>query len=117
MAVIDYILYFQAGLLSMFALPHILSEDGNMAGMGFEIAKFMPLKGRTPHPVPVEITLVFAHLCAIIGATQMGVSVMCLLAAMSSDTSVKKLAIRVLVCMQVCARPSSASLPACRRAR
>ena len=41
-----------------------------MAGMGFEVGKFMPLKGRTPLPVPAEISLVLEHLCAIIGATQ-----------------------------------------------
>ena len=70
MKTIDYVLLFNAGIFMLFAGPHILADDGNVSAMGWDIAKFMPLKGRNPLPVPTEITLLISHICAILGSAQ-----------------------------------------------
>ena len=62
----------------LFGLPHILSDDGNIGAMGWDIAKFMPLKGRTPLPVPTEISLLITHICAILGSAQVSLIIMLL---------------------------------------
>ena len=98
---VDYILFFNAGIFMLFALPHIFAEDGNMLAMGWDVAKFMPVKGKKPLPVPEEISLLLSHLCAILGATQMALVLMCLLAALTSSSGAKKLALRVMVVFQL----------------
>ena len=49
---VDYILLFNAGIFALFGLPHILADDGNIGNMGWDMAKFMPMKGKTPLPIP-----------------------------------------------------------------
>ena len=60
-----------------------------------------PVKGKKPLPVPEEISLLLSHLCAILGATQMALVLMCLLAALTSSSGAKKLALRVMVVFQL----------------
>ena len=78
---VDYVLLFNAGIFLLFGLPHILSDDGNIGAMGWDIAKFMPMKGRTPLPVPTEINLLITHICAILGSAQVSLITMCLVSA------------------------------------
>lgn len=97
----DYILFFNAGIFMLFGLPHIFAEDGNLLAMGWEIGKFMPMKGKNPLPVPQEISLLITHLAAILGSAQVALVVMCLLAAISSGPSAKKLALQTIVFYQL----------------
>ena len=93
MALVDYILLFNAGIYALFALPHIFSEDGNIAAMGWDVPSFMPLKGKAHLPVPSELSLLLSHLCAILGTGQLSLVLMCLMAAGSSSKEVKKVAL------------------------
>jgi len=72
-----------------------------MLAMGWDIAKFMPTKGRTSYPVPIEFSLMTSHLCSILGSCQLSLVVMCLLAGLSSSTDAKKLALRTMVVYQL----------------
>jgi len=94
---LDGILLFNAGVFSLFALPHLIAEDGNTAAMGFTYAQFMPLKGRSPLPVPEEINLLISHLCAILGAGQLALVLMCLMGYASSEATNKRLAVRTML--------------------
>lgn len=98
----DYILFFNAGIFMLFGLPHIFAEDGNLLAMGWDMAKFMPLKGRNPLPVPVEMKLLLSHLAAILGSGQIALVAMCLMAALTSSSGAKKLALRTMVVYQFC---------------
>ena len=102
MKTIDAVLLFNAGTFMLFGLPHILAEDGNMAGMGFEYGKFMPMKGKMPLPVPAEITLVLTHICAVLGSSQLALVAMCLLAALTTtELGAKKMAVRTMMVYNV----------------
>jgi len=100
---LDTILLFNAGVFSLFALPHLLAEDGNTAAMGFEYAKFMPLKRNSPLPVPEEINLLIAHLAAILGSGQLALVLMCLMASASSESAAKRLAVRTMLLYSILA--------------
>ena len=100
MQLANSVLFFNAGVFALFALPHIFAEDGNMLAMGWDMAKFMPSKGRTPLPVPVEFSLMVAHLCGILGSCQLSLVIMCLLAGLSSSIDAKRLALRTMVVYQ-----------------
>ena len=94
------LLWFNIVAWLFFCLPHIFQEDGNLKNMGWDVALFMPKKGKTPLPVPVEVELVLSHVCAILGSTQLAIVVMCMLAAMSTKEC-KALALRVVLFLQV----------------
>ena len=96
MAIVDYILFGNAVIFSLFAMPHLLKDDGGIADMGWDVPSFMPKKGKTPYPVPTEISMLQSHLCAIIGASQAALVIMCLLAATSGSKSAKFAALKVM---------------------
>ena len=102
MKLIDAVLLFQSGVFLLFGLPHVLTEDGNMAGMGFDYAKFMPMKGKAPLPVPEEINLLIFHIAAILGSAQLSLVLMGLMAALTTASlEPKKLAVRTFMAYNV----------------
>ena len=101
MKLIDAVLLFQSGVFLLFGLPHILSDDGNMEGMGFDYGKFMPMKGKAPLPVPEEINLLLFHICAILGSAQLSLVLMGLMGWAATSLEPKKLAVRTFMAYNV----------------
>ena len=99
-ALLDLILLFDALIGAVFAVPHILSPDGNLATMGFELDNFIPsgmgVFGRGGASLPDEIMLCITHLLSIFGCSLLALVLMSLSAALSKEKPVKQLAIRVM---------------------
>jgi len=94
----DVVLYTNTVALLFAGLSHIFKRLGSIEALGFEVSAFMPFnkKTRAPSTVPNELVLLMDHALAMIGAAQIALASLQLLASFSEWPRGKKLAIRTM---------------------